>query len=167
MENENKTPHPRTKLRLDGRHCFSLAYVLYDDHGDRRQQRPGPLFNIQINSHDEIMVEGEVVRSVSGLRKEMKEFVLNNGRDKHSSENPEKAIISIKTDRGTSYKSFLAALDEVQAAYYEIYGQQAGVSASEFRKLDLTNSSHKKIYDKGRKGIPMNISIAESSAVLQ
>lgn len=125
------------------------------------------MFAIKINSNDRLMVEGKEVLSLAGLRTEIKKFILNNKQDPTLSDSPEDAVVSIKTDRGTSYKSFIAALDEAQAAYFEIYAERAGISPKAFRGLDLTNPESKKIYDKGRQGIPMNISIAEPSAANQ
>lgn len=88
---------------------------------------------------------------------------MNNGAHPNLSVSPEKAIVSFKTDRGTSYKAYIATLDEIQAAYYELYAQQAGITPEQFRKLDVRMSSEKILYEKGKKGIPMNISIAESN----
>jgi biopolymer transport protein ExbD len=125
------------------------------------------LFTVLINSSDELLIEGERRSSISGLRDEIKIFVLNNGRDNKLSDNPQKAVISIKTDRGTSYKMYVTALDEVQAAYYEIYSARAGISSTAFRKLNTGDAKQKKIYDEAMRGIPMNISIAESSRAIQ
>jgi biopolymer transport protein ExbD len=119
------------------------------------------LFTVKINSFDQLMVEGEIRETVSGLRTELKKFIMNNGESINLSVSPEKAIVSFKTDRGTSYKAYITALDEIQAAYYELYAQQAGITPERFRKLELSNPADKKLYDKGRKGIPMNISIAD------
>ncbi|MGK7391122.1 MAG: ExbD/TolR family protein [Candidatus Cyclobacteriaceae bacterium M2_1C_046] len=119
------------------------------------------IFKVIINSNDKIMVQGDVRKSTEGLRDEVKEFILNHNLNPKLSENPEKAIVSLKTNRGTSYKSFISVLDELQAAYYEIYGGRVNMSANEFRKLDLADLSQKKVYLKARAGIPMNISIAE------
>ncbi len=60
------------------------------------------LFNVQINSHDQFLVEGEKRENLAGLREQLKKFILNNGTDETLSENPEKALISLKTDRGTN-----------------------------------------------------------------
>jgi biopolymer transport protein ExbD len=144
--------------------------LLLPPHLEKSIEKPIPsrnLFTIQINSHDQIMVEGKEAQSLDGIRAHVKDFILNNGKDSQSSISPEKAVVSIKTDRGTSYKIFLAALDEAQAAYYEIYGSRAGMSTREFRELDLSRPSDRIIYDNAKRGIPMNISIAEPTAVVR
>lgn len=123
------------------------------------------LFKIHINSVDDVQVEGKEVSSFADLRDEIKAFILNNKQRPEWSDSPEAAVVSIKTDRGTSYKRYLEALDEAQAAYYEIYGERVGLSANAFRNLDLTNPENKMIHDKAKQGVPMNISIAEPSAV--
>lgn len=119
------------------------------------------VFTIQINSTNEYLVEGEVRAQITGLRKEIQTFIMNKGADQASSDSPEKAVVSLKTDRGTSQAAFVKALDEIQAAYYELYAEQAGITPAAFRKLDLLNPQERAQYDKGRRGIPMNISMAE------
>lgn len=125
------------------------------------------IFKIQINSFDLLLIEGEPNQDISGLKEDIKRFVLNNGADPTSSDTPEKAIVSIKTDRGTSHKKFIEILDICQAAYYDIWAERAGVSNQRFRDAasDLASPENKSIYDKGRTGIPMNISIAEPTKV--
>ncbi|MBP9925088.1 MAG: biopolymer transporter ExbD [Cyclobacteriaceae bacterium] len=125
------------------------------------------MFKIQINSSDALLVEGEPREDISNLREEIKEFILNNGKNPASSDNPEKAIVSFKTDRGTSHKRFIQLLDIIQGAYYDIYADQAGVSNEVFRNAasDLSIPQNKAIYDKGREGIPLNISIADPTKV--
>jgi biopolymer transport protein ExbD len=121
------------------------------------------LFTIRINSLNQCMVEGKPVENLHGLREAIKKFVMNNKKDPTLSDSPEEAVVSIKTDRGTSYKSFVSALDEAQSAYYEIYSSRVGISSSAFRNLDLRVATNKRIHDKARHGIPMNISIAGPS----
>jgi biopolymer transport protein ExbD len=125
------------------------------------------MFKIQLNSSDALLVEGEPREDLTGLKDEIKKFVLNNGKNPESSDNPEKAIVSFKTDRGTSHKRFIELLDIVQGAYYDIYAEQAGVTNQEFREAasDLTNANNRAIYEKGRAGVPLNISIADPTKV--
>ena len=121
------------------------------------------IFKVQVNSFDKFLVNGEERATLTGLRAEIKKFILNNGKISTMSEDPAKAVISLKTDRGTSYSAFIRTLDEIQAAYYEIYASRVNLSPDEYRKLDMNSPTQKKTYDRGRVGIPMNISIAESS----
>ena len=129
-------------------------------------QPPAPLharniYAIHINSSDQFLVRGERRTELAGLRYEIMEFVMNNGVRPEFSVSPEKAVVSLKVDRGTSHRAFIQTLDEIQAAYYELYASQAGISVTQFRNLDLRNAAHRMQYEKGRRGIPMNISIAE------
>lgn len=127
------------------------------------------LFKIQINSFDNLLVEGEPwTRTNEELADEIKKFVLNNGQDPTSSDNPSKAIVSYKTDRGTSHKKFIEILDTIQKAYYDIYADQAGITNEKWREVASSpnkSPEFQQLYEKGRKDIPMNISIAEPTKV--
>lgn len=132
------------------------------------------MFKIQVNSSDALLVEGEPMDDVSGLKDMIKRFVLNNGADPTSSDSPEKAIVSYKTDRGTTHKRFVQILDIIQGAYYDIYAERAGVSNAKFREIasDLSNPDNQRLYDlaRGKRAdgtleIPMAISIAEPTKV--
>lgn len=119
------------------------------------------VFKVLINSQNALLIEGERWESTEGLKEQVKKFVLNRGKDPNMSENPEKAVISLKTDRGTNYELYINVLDELQGAYYEIYANRAGVTPKEFRNMDSDNPKWKK----AREGIPMNISIAEPTDI--
>jgi biopolymer transport protein ExbD len=133
------------------------------------------LFKIQINSFDNILVEGNPFNSsMRELSDQIKEFVLNNGRNPESSDNPEKAIVSYKTDRGTTHKKFVEVLDAIQRAYYEIYSERAGISTKKWLEIsgELNVPENRKLYelgrgrnDEGKPEIPMNISIAEPTKI--
>lgn len=132
------------------------------------------LFKIQVNSFDNVLVEGEPWQ---GTDREMidniKKFVLNYGNDSESSESPADAIVSIKTDRGTTHKKFIQILDNAEAAYNEIYADRAGVSVEEWREISADPQPETKaVYDKGRGltpdgklEIPKAISIAEPTKI--
>jgi len=132
------------------------------------------MFKIQINSSDNLLVEGEPMSDVSGLKEMIVTFIMNNGVDPTSSDSPQKAIVSYKTDRGTSHKRFIEILDIIQGAYYDIYAKRAGVSNDRWRELsnELSDPENQKLYDKGRGRlpdgsveIPMQLSIAEPTKV--
>ncbi|MEM7548534.1 MAG: biopolymer transporter ExbD [Bacteroidota bacterium] len=157
------------------------------------------IFKILANSKDKLLVEDEPfggLEDVPKLRKAVKEFVLNFGnpdeetlpvynslpsslkaqskKSPDSSDNPKEAVVSFKADRGTSYELFIAVIDELQAAYNEIYGERVGNEllqyfpdsdqddlADIFRNLDKSDPKLDELYDEARAGIPRNISIAE------
>lgn len=145
------------------------------------------IYKILVNSSDRILIEDEPVTDLSGLREQVKEFVLNFGkvdeesqelynslpqslralskRSETSSDDPTEAVVSFKADRGTSYDIYLEILDELQGAYYEIYGERVGLTADEFRALDRKNPAEYEKYQRARDGFPMNISIAEPTKI--
>jgi len=145
------------------------------------------IFKIQVNSSDRILVEDEPMTDVTELRVMVKEFVLNFGKanedaqalyntlpptlkalskkSETSSDDPTEAVVSFKADRGTSYDIYISILDELQGAYYEIYGERVGITADEFRALDRKKPSENEKYTSAREGFPMNISIAEPTKI--
>ena len=124
------------------------------------------LFVISINSEDRLLVENEYWESVSPLKSRIKEFVLNGKKDIHLSESPEKAIISFKTSRNTSYGTYILVLDEIIGAYNEIYAERVNMSVKEFNSLNPSNLQHTVLINRAKKGIPRNISIADPGGVL-
>lgn len=131
------------------------------------------LFKIQLNSADRLLVEGEPLADVNAIKPMIKEFVMNYGRDPESSDTPKKAIVSFKTDRGTSQEMFISVLDQIQGAYYDMYAERIGVTNKRLREIanDQSIPEHKRLYDlarglkDGEVEFPMNISIAEPSKI--
>ncbi|MEQ8469908.1 MAG: biopolymer transporter ExbD [Marinoscillum sp.] len=119
------------------------------------------LFKIQINSNNQYLIEDQVRENLDGLRADLIEFIQNNGIDPELSDSPERATISLKTNRGTDYKHFIEALDEIKEAYFEIYASRLGMTTEEYRSLDLNDTREYQLYEQGKEGVPMNISIAE------
>lgn len=145
------------------------------------------IFNVLINANNDLLVEGEYRRKAEGLDKDFKSFILNFGapdedavalfnslpaslqaqalRKSDSSDDPGEAVISIKTNRGTSYEVFLEVFDMAKKAYFEIYAERVGLTADEYRKLGGEDEASKAIQDRGKEGIPMAISIAEPDKI--
>jgi biopolymer transport protein ExbD len=88
-------------------------------------------------------------------------------RNPESSDCPARAIVSLKTDRGTGYAVYIAVMDEINAAYNTIYGQRVGLTAEEFRKLNKNDPRENYLYTQGRVGINKAISLAEPSNIEQ
>ena len=87
------------------------------------------IFTVVVNKNNQILVE-EKLMDIRDIRKEAVAFLDNGGglgeeacdycqgsRDRSSSDNPDKAIISLKNDRETEYKVYIAVQNELVAAY--------------------------------------------------
>ncbi|MCK5824118.1 MAG: biopolymer transporter ExbD [Ichthyobacteriaceae bacterium] len=87
------------------------------------------LFEVVANANDQLLVEGNLMK-VKDLREATKEFLNNNGdgtctyctgvKNQRSSDNPQKAIITVQNDRGTSYNLYIKVQNELVAAINEL-----------------------------------------------
>lgn len=118
------------------------------------------IFNVHINSNDAVMIEGEI-STLAGLKERVKTFILNPQKRNNLAETTQKAVVSLKSERGTSHGMFMSALDEIQGAYYEIYADRLGMSVKQFRKLNPQRAADKALLLRARQDLPMNISLAE------
>ena len=90
------------------------------------------VFEVNINRRNEILVEGDTYMKVDELRQAAIDFIDNGGgkdadgndctwcegkKDAESSDHPKKAIISLQSDRGTSYATYISVQNELVAAY--------------------------------------------------
>jgi hypothetical protein len=123
------------------------------------------LFKIYLNSSDRLLVENEPTNDLIKLKSDIKEFVLNRGVNPNLSDSPKEAVISFKTDRGTTYERYIEVLDVVTAAYNEMYASIVGVTPQRFRTLNLKDPQDKALYDRARRDFPKNISFAEPSNI--
>jgi biopolymer transport protein ExbD len=92
------------------------------------------IFTVLINKHDQLLVEDEVME-LKNLRKAAIEFLDNGGdgsckycngkKDPKSSDNPDKAIISLANDRETSYEAYISVQNELVAAYNVLRDKRA------------------------------------------
>ena len=94
------------------------------------------IFTVLVSKNDQLLVEEELA-DIKDLRSLAVEFLDNGGgvgdeacdycqgkRDEASSDNPDKAIISLKSDRETSYKVYIAVQNELVAAYNELRNRE-------------------------------------------
>lgn len=97
------------------------------------------IFTVLINGKDQLLVEDELME-LKDLRKAAIEFLDNGGgtdangnrcdycngkRDPSSSDHPDKAIISLKNERETSYAQYISVQNELVAAYNDLRNKRA------------------------------------------
>ncbi|MDG2371425.1 MAG: biopolymer transporter ExbD [Flavobacteriaceae bacterium] len=94
------------------------------------------IFTVVVNKNNQLLVEEEL-KDISDVRTLAIEFLDNGGgagedscdycqgkKNPSSSDNPEKAIVSLKNDRETSYKVYIAVQNELVAAYNELRNRE-------------------------------------------
>ena len=82
------------------------------------------VYSVLVNANNELLVRGEP-KQLSNLREDTKIFIMNPRRLENMAEDPTKAIISLKNDRGTNYKTYLEVYNELKAAYNELREEEA------------------------------------------
>lgn len=110
-----------------------------EDVVDPPKIRKRNLFIVNVNRHDQLMVNDELM-DLKNLREAAIDFLDNGGatqgtaeycdycqgaRDPESSDNPEKAVISVQNDRLTSYKMYIAVQNELVAAYNQLRNRES------------------------------------------
>ena len=103
------------------------------------------VFEININRNDQMLVEKKEYVKLENLKDKVLEFLDNGGGpgsnnvgncdyckggpngivEPDMSDHPNKAIISLKTDRGTSYEMFVAVQDVLGQAYTQLRNREA------------------------------------------
>lgn len=94
------------------------------------------IFTVVVNKNNQLLVEEEL-SDIQNIRQLAIEFLDNGGgigeeacdycegeRNPSSSDNPDKAIISLKNDRETSYKVYIAVQNELVAAYNDLRNRE-------------------------------------------
>lgn len=104
------------------------------------------IFTVLVNRNDQLLVEDKLME-LEDLRDAAIAFLDNGGdgsctycrgpRDAASSDNPDKAIISLQNDSETSYKMYIAVQNELVAAYYHLRDREALAKYGKtFRELE-------------------------------
>jgi biopolymer transport protein ExbD len=103
------------------------------------------VLKVLVNAADQLLVDGKPI-GIKELKKTTKNFIDNPMKDDDLAETPQKAVISLKNDRGTSYNLYIQVHNELKAAYNEL--REAKAQADFGRAFDkLTNEQQDEIRD--------------------
>ncbi len=122
------------------------------------------VFKVLVNSQDNLLVEGEVME-LESIKDNAIAFLKNNGRNPDLSDSPQDAIVSFKTDRGTSYEMYIRVLDELKAAYHTVRAEFLGISVEDYLKLNSEDRNDNRLLSKAQDAYPMQLSEAEPTNV--
>ena len=129
-----------------------------EDEPDITQLNERNVYSVLVNANNELLVRGEPMKP-KDLRENAKEFIFNPEQRPDYAERPDKAIISLKNDRGTKYATYLEVLNELKGAYNELRNEEA------LRKHQKEFEFLEKVDQKAiRAKIPLVISEAEPTA---
>lgn len=128
-------------------------------------QEPPPIkernmMKILVNSQGMVLMGTDETEPtpVPQVKQKLKDFITNRGEDPMLSDSPDKAIVSLKTDRDTPYNVYIDMLDEVMGAYAELRNQasqsQFGVPYEQLDDDSEEKATVQEMY-------PKKISIAE------
>ena len=146
------------------------------------------VLDIVVNRNNQILVEGDRNVEVKEVRQIAMDFIDNGGglstpgpngeeptecdycqgaKDAESSDHPSKAIISLQSDRGTTYGMYVSIQNEIEAAYNELRSRRAlqlwGVTYKQLLKdyKDDPSDNLKDRIDRLKKEYPQIISEPE------
>lgn len=116
------------------------------------------VFSVLVNANDQLLVRGQEM-PIEQLRPTAKEFIINPKDRSDMSESPNKAIVSLKNDRGTHYYRYLEVYNELKAAYNELRNERAQQQFGRYFD-DLSQAQRKIIINE----IPLILSEAEATS---
>lgn len=92
------------------------------------------IFQVSINKNNQLLADDELT-DLKALRLKAMDFLDNNGdgtctyckgaKNGESSDNPQKAIISLKNDRETKYSTYITVQNELVGAYNDLRNREA------------------------------------------
>lgn len=129
-----------------------------DDEPDITKLKERNVYAVLVNANNELLVRNEPMQA-RNLRKNAKEFISNPENRPDYAEKPEKAIISLKNDRGTKYETYIEVLNELKGAYNELRNEMA--ERTHGKPYEFLEKADQKVI---RNKIPLIISEAEPTA---
>lgn len=141
------------------------------------------IFTVNINKNGQLLVEDGLM-DLKDLREAATAFLENNAdgsctfckgkKDPASSDNPTKAIISLKNDRETKYSTYITVQNELVGAYNDLrnreaqrlYGQDFTTMESDYLNPETPTSVKDELKDKVKRiqdMFPQKLSEAETS----
>ncbi len=141
------------------------------------------IFTVNINKNGQLLVEDELM-NLKNLREAATAFLENNAdgtcdyckgrKDPASSDNPDKAIISLKNDRETKYSTYITVQNELVGAYNDLrnreaqrlYGKDFTDMEAEYLNPETPSSVRDELKDKVKRiqdMFPQKLSEAETS----
>lgn len=141
---------------------FTLPKIEQDAVEEEQNTKTRNIFKIILNSNNELLVDGEDTQ-VEQIRAKVTGFLNNRGQKENWSESPQKAIISFRSDRGTTAAIYIQTLDGIIGAYNDLSAAYLGLTTDQFLALDRNLEEDYELISKAEKQFPRVISEAKPS----
>ena len=122
------------------------------------------VLRITINSENQILFESNEIGTVSKIESRVKKHLMNYGKDDNYSQNPQKAVIVLSSQRQTDYNFYIEVLDKVKAGYNkskaEFLTKKLGVKYTVIEVIDFAQQKtpeEKELYQLLQKEFPVTI----------
>lgn len=122
------------------------------------------VLRITINSENQILFESNKIGTVSEIEELVKTHLLNYGKDESYSQNPQKAIVVLSSQRQTDYNFYIKVLNKIKAGYNkskaDFLSQKLGVKYNALEVIDFAQQKtqeEKELYQLLQKEFPVNI----------
>lgn len=143
-----------------------------EDMPDPPKLKEKNVFIVTVNRNNDILVEGETFMTVDQIREEAIRFIDNGGglgnpidgaepaecdwcegeKNPESSDHPNKAVISLESDRGTSYGTYISVQNELVGAYTDLRNRLSekmyGISYTQMLKDASNNASNETLKER-------------------
>lgn len=128
------------------------------------------VLRITINSENKILIESDKNGNISEIKNLVKTHLMNYGKNPDYSQNPQKAIIVLSSQRQTDYNFYIEVLDKIKAAYNEskadFLTKKLGAKYNSMEIIDFAlqkTQEEKELYQLLQKEFPVNILEQNSS----
>ncbi len=136
---------------------------------EEQKQEPTPaldrdVLRITINSENKILIEANKNATILEIKNLVKTHLMNYGKDANYSQNPQKAIVVLSSQRQTNYNFYIEVLDKIKAGYNEARAnfltKKRGVKYNSIEVIDFAlqkTQEEKELYQLLQKEFPIAI----------
>ena len=148
-------PYQLSKLLTVDKGLSVKLPPLSDEEQDISKLLPRNILQVEVDAKNQILIRGDLI-SLEELKPIAKAFIANPDQDPQYAQSPKHAVISLRNERGTTYKVYLEVYDALKTAYDELREE---ASQQQFGKsYEVLSDAEKKEI---REQIPLVISEAE------
>ncbi len=116
---------------------------------------PNRMAAVLVNENGEVLIDGNIIPVY-----QIKDLLKTRIASKNDLPANKKMIVSLKTDRKTVYNVYIAALDQIKLAFFEVRDEYSNAKFGK-KFADLDQEQQKVVKD----AVPIIISIAEPESI--